>query len=409
MQSKPIYLTFCAGAILLSLFGSYAIPRLEASNSQEVSPLAAAASNGAVAKGYIKQGHDVDEASLSKMLPPPPLDALPYEVRTPLSNGWSVPVKKRWIWLPEDTQIAVKQLPDGTLNVTVPTGTKWWKEFYLETDKGVSLIERRIVLKTPTGWQFYTAHYQPDGTDNKITVHSGSGEAQRYLFQADEWLPTQSIATSLEVDFQDDRGKVYPYMFPGQTLCSACHVGAAGAYPNKSDDPDTAISAFGFHPNNLTPESYKALVERGWIIGGDLLLTQGYPLSETHVAPAGTEQQSDADSKTQQVVAVLRNNCLSCHNASNNAMGRTTGFILDPNKDYTTQELVTALNVKGKMFGDETNFIVTPGDPDHSEIMLRLMGLDGRRRMPPAEGGLPQPNDHFIDLVRSWILAVGPN
>jgi len=159
--------------------------------------------------------------------------------------------------------------------------------------------------------------------------------------------------------------------------------------------------AFGLHPNNLTPASLAALQSRGWLTGAELLLTPDYPLGQKPVL-------TDLEALTPQVVAALRNNCASCHNASPLALGHSTAFVLDPNRAYTTAELLAVLAGPGKMMGAATLPLVVPGDPDHSEIMLRLQGLDGRRRMPPAEGGLPEPEAQISALLRAWILAAGP-
>jgi hypothetical protein len=60
------------------------------------------------------------------------------------------------------------------------------------------------------------------------------------------------------------------------------------------------------------------------------------------------------------------------------------------------------------MMGEAGFPLVTPGDLAQSEIWLRLNGLEERRRMPPLEGGLPEPDPRMLELWRQWILAAGP-
>ncbi|MEM6284161.1 MAG: hypothetical protein AAF787_18355, partial [Chloroflexota bacterium] len=55
--------------------------------------------------GYPARGQDIDVRSFATRLPPPPLDALPYEVRNPLDNGPDVDVKRRWLWIPDGETI----------------------------------------------------------------------------------------------------------------------------------------------------------------------------------------------------------------------------------------------------------------------------------------------------------------
>jgi mono/diheme cytochrome c family protein len=355
---------------------------------------------------YPISGAELNPNLFALRLPPPALDALPYDVREPLSNGTSVPVKRRWVWVPDGQSIIISQNEEGQIHVEVPVGTIWWKEFYIETDRGTFLIERRIITRvnpnssSPDGWAYYSSHYMPDGinTSEPLLLASTSEQAQQFMFAPDTWLPTQSETMPIEVRFEDARGLQYPYLFPGQSQCTACHNGASGAFPNVSEDP---ITVFGLHPNNLTSASYAALVERGWISGGDLLLNQTY--SDFTVSPA---HDGSFDDLTDRVVAVVRNNCASCHNASPNAAANFTAFIIDPNRDYTSTELLDLLSVNGRMMPDAYP-LVTPGQLEQSELWLRINGLEDRRRMPPREGGLPEINPNLVNLWRSWIIQSG--
>ena len=388
---------------LLFLLGAFIFPRGQFLLNGGVTT---ASSSQVPASAMLPFGRQIDDATLAQRLPPPPLDALPYEVRTPLSNGPDVVAKMRWLWVPDGQAITIAPAADGQINVTVPDGTKWWKEFYVKTDRGAFLVERRIVLKVPTrvdpsGWQLFTAYYLPDAAarTDEVSVASGSEAANEFYFEATEAMPPQSHAKAVRVHFQGPDGETYPYMLPGQNMCLACHNGASGAYPQGATDP---ILAFGLHPNNLTPASLAALEARSWLTGSAHLLNADYPLGQKPVV-------STLEALTPQVVAVLRNNCASCHNASPLALGHGTAFVLDPNRAYTTAELLAVLAVPGKMMGAATQPLVVPGDPDHSEIMLRLQGLEARRRMPPLEGGLPEPEAHVIELLRAWILAAAPS
>lgn len=354
------------------------------------------------APSYPATGSELNVSLFSLQLPPPSLDALPYDVREPLSNGDSVPVKKRWLWVPPGQQIVVSEGVDGRLNIDVPEGALWWKEFYVETDRGSFLIERRIIARVaasranPNGWAYYSAHYQsPDMGPEAVILDSGSTQASQFVLQPDEWIPTQNEALHQEIRFEDTRGVQYGYVFPGQTQCAACHNGAAGAYPNADDDP---IMVFGLHPNNLTAESFVALVERGWITNGEMLLSQP--------VVAHTEAVMPIDALTDDLVAVIRNNCASCHNASPHAAANFTRFIVDPNYAYGTDELRQLLSVEGAMMPNAKP-LVTPGRLDESEIWLRINGLEDRRQMPPVEGGLPDGDPDIIALFERWIIQSG--
>jgi hypothetical protein len=347
-------------------------------------------------RGYPLRGRDISALVLNTLLPPPPLDAQLYEVREQLSNGWTVPIKKRWLWVPEGQAIRLIRDSEGRPTLDIPSGTMWWKEFYMQVGEKQFLVERRITRRTQNGWTYYTSHHLPESAwqprfSGVVSLPMTADGAMNFVFAADQWLPTSVFQPDLTVRLEAD-GVEYPYVFPGRIQCAVCHDGAAGAYPNGTRDP---IAAFGLHPNNLTPESYRALVRRGWLVDTDALLTPDYP--------NGVPTAQDAfEAKTQELVAVIRNNCLSCHNPNPLAQGNITAFVLDPNRAYTGDELLEVLSVRGRMVSDPQP-LVTAGALDKSEVMLRLLGVEGRRRMPPVEGGLPDQDEHILALWREWI------
>lgn len=342
---------------------------------------------------YPQRGSEINTNLFGVQLPPPPLDALPYDVREPLSNGVAVPVKKRWLWVPDGQAIRV-----GATGFDVPVGTMWWKEFYAETDRATFLIERRIIQRVvpsarhPDGWAFYSSYHLPEGElVSPLLLASTGADAAPFMFSPTDWLPTQPRLDPLEVRFEDARGLQYAYVFPGQIQCQVCHAGATGAYPNADED---AVQVFGLHPNNLTPESFTALVARGWLVGAD----------QTNVPPVSAQPYADQsfDELTTTLTGVIRNNCASCHNPSPDAAASFTAFVVDPNADYSADALLALLSAPGMMVLD-AHPLVTPGDLMSSEIWLRLNGLEDRRRMPPVEGGLPDPDPAMLALWQAWI------
>jgi hypothetical protein len=348
--------------------------------------------------GYLSSGSEVDDSSLAQALPPPPLDAVPYEVRTPLFNGAEV-VKHRWLWVPEGEVITADTDVDGEIAVTVPVGTKLWKEFSLRTESGVHLVERRVIARVdpsvdPSGWRYFASHTDPalaeavEIDDGVIRADTSSATFDRFTWQPEDWLPTQTGGASELAFIEDD--DVHGYVFPGQANCSLCHGGAAGAYSPAGD----AMVAFALNPENLEPESLARIAARGWMRGSAVA---NIP------APDLARRPSEQDDRTARLVGYLRNNCASCHNTDEGAAARMTALHLDPNRKYSTAELADTLSTTAIMMGDRGLPLVEPGDPGRSEIMLRVEGLEGRRRMPPLEGGVPVPDAAFTSLLREWI------
>jgi hypothetical protein len=357
--------------------------------------------------GYPARGATIAQELLDHHLPPPPKDAVLYEVRHPLNNGPTVPVKKRWFWIPDGTKIRLSTV-DGKVAVKVPVGAMLWKEFYLRAGERTGLVERRILRKVADrdqengwllngGWRFYTSHHLPrradgkNGYENELTVPIG--EKAPYFFPPERWMPTQAKGAATFLTFTGGRGERYPYVFPGKTQCTVCHDGAAGGYGNPGARP---VLAFGPHPDNLTAASFQALVKRGWI-DAPVALAERY----------GEPSPPPADDRTGLLVAVFRNNCLSCHNGSARSIGRETGFVLEPGKDYTVEALRARLQRRSTVMGRLGLPVVAPGSPGQSELVLRLKGAAGRRRMPPAEGGLPDRDEALIKLASRWVAELG--
>lgn len=367
------------------------------------------------APGFPASGSRLDDGMLTHFLPPPPRDALAYDIRDPLRNGPSVPVKKRWLWLPAGTRMQAATGQDGLLSLRVPDGAKLWKEFYLGTPSGERLVERRILRKVADrdenngwlqngGWLLYAAHHLParadgvSGFDTDVREAWGSTAAEAFFFRPEAWLPTQQKGAMTALTLTVEGSKAIPYVFPGKTNCAVCHEGAPGAYA--SDDPRRAVLAFGAHPENITAASLKALIDRGWLTAPEPLMAHLRTLAEGLAAPPAPSAP-EADS-TPTMLGLLRNNCLSCHNSVAGAQGRDTAFVLTPGRPYTDAEILALFAKPSRIMGTLGHPVLVPAEPRRSEFILRLLGEEGRRRMPPTEGGVPEPDQELTQMALAW-------
>jgi hypothetical protein len=347
----------------------------------------------------------IDLAMLDREVPPAPADTVAYDIREPLRNGRAVERKSRWLYVPEGAKIRLARAASGKLTIAVPVGTMLWKEFYLRTAAGPRLVERRILRKVEPspekngglangGWRFWTAHFLPPSADG---VHGFSGVATdaldaegagRWIFQPEEWLPTREKSAMTQGVFKDQDGAAVSFVFPGKTNCEYCHAGAAASFEPSGED----VLSFGIHPENVTVDSLRAFVAKGWIDAPRELLDE-----------LTREPPPPADPATFKVTSMLRNNCLSCHNPSPRSAGRETAFSLEPGVAYTRAQLGERLAERARFVGPLGKPIVTPGKVEQSEILLRLRGEQGRRRMPPTEGGVPDPDLELGRIVEGWI------
>jgi len=91
----------------------------------------------------------------------------------------------------------------------------------------------------------------------------------------------------------------------------------------------------------------------------------------------------------EQIAPILERYCVSCHGSS-----KMQGKLA-----LHTPEAILA--------GGATGTAIEPGDPDNSEMLVRmLLPLTSRDHMPPKVR--PQPDEAAIDLIRRWIAAGAP-
>jgi Protein of unknown function (DUF1553)/Protein of unknown function (DUF1549)/Concanavalin A-like lectin/glucanases superfamily/Planctomycete cytochrome C len=78
---------------------------------------------------------------------------------------------------------------------------------------------------------------------------------------------------------------------------------------------------------------------------------------------------------------ILSDKCFSCHGP-------------DPGKRITKMRLDTETGAKS---------VITPGNPDHSEVYRRVSSANPGSRMPPAYAGKEKLTEQQITLIRQWI------
>lgn len=326
-----------------------------------------------------------------RWLPPAPADALPYEIAPPLFNGPDIAEKRRWLWVPPG-QVLREIRGAAGYQIKVPAGTRLWKEFWLTTGRGQQLVERRLIERVPdgqgfNGWRFYKAHYLPERPSHQLSAEEPL--AGEYFLSSDDWLPTQPPMRAVSLTLREQAGTERRYVFPGNTQCGTCHAGAQGFYPEGSGS-----LSFGLADLLRTQQMRAALLQRGWLVSEN---------------PPGEERPVSHDAlqaKTDRLVGVMRHNCLSCHNASPEAAARNTGFVLDPRREYSAQELWNLLSRRGVMQGTDTHPLVAPGTAHGGELFLRLRGEADRRRMPPSEGGVTSIHEVLLKQLEAWVDEV---
>lgn len=103
------------------------------------------------------------------------------------------------------------------------------------------------------------------------------------------------------------------------------------------------------------------------------------------VSQANGQAEDRVDYLTQ-VKPILKNFCYECHG-----------------EDRSRREADLRLDIKENAFADLGGYPnIAPGDPDDSELYIRVSSEFAEMRMPPYEAGT-QLTDEQIETIRLWI------
>ena len=289
---------------------------------------------------------------------------IPYDVNVPLwSDGAD---KQRFIALPERGRVEFSE----TESWKFPVGTVLVKTFFLDLDRvqpsDRRRLETRLFVHAPDGWHGYTYLWNDDETDAELL---------------DGWLSrTYSIRTAEGTDEQE-------WYFPSRSDCMACHTPSVGFVLGPNTRQLNHTFDYGTHRANQIEE----LDRRG-------VFTQNVsmPPARLESYPAWDSVSAPTD---ESIRAYLDVNCAMCHNPQGIAGGRPDLRYHTP----TAQKSLIGRNPGQGQIGPPGSRLVVPGDPERSELLLRISSRD-TRQMPPLATNVPDAR--AIELVRRWIAGL---
>lgn len=267
-------------------------------------------------------------------------DILPYSPRYPLwSDGAD---KARYMRLPPGTQIDT----DDMDNWVFPQGTKFWKEF----SQGGKLVETRLLEKVR------------DGKDGWLEMGYAWNEAGTDAVAAPDGV-INALGTIHDIPSQDD--------------CYFCHRSVR----------DTII---GFSAIQLSSADGRGLLS---ILARAGLLSRP-PLHEFQVPGQGAVQEA---------LGYLHGNCGHCHNDDSffhtKSVLRLRLRVSDTDPELTPTYR-TAIGVKMFHLINGTSMGVVPGQPEKSQLYVRMSLRDGNQ-MPPI--CTKRVDTEALATIRAWI------
>ena len=271
--------------------------------------------------------------------------------------------KRRWVRLPEGSQINVADLEKWDL----PVGTKFWKEFSFQG----RTVETRFLWQTRKGhWVFASYAWNEAQTNAQLASESG-------------------IANIADI------GDGKRHSIPSVTECRSCHdskrtetLGFNALQLSTDRDPNA------LHGEPLSGEmlTLKTLVDEN-------LITPTRPELVTN--PPRIEAGSPL---TRAALGYLSTNCGSCHNRESSIASLGLDLWQTFSAFECSAAIATTINKRGHWVvpeAQEASRIVNPGHPESSALVRRIKSRRPISQMPPI--GTVVVDRQAVDLLTSWV------
>ncbi|GIW45338.1 MAG: hypothetical protein KatS3mg077_2620 [Candidatus Binatia bacterium] len=295
----------------------------------------------------------------------------PYDLNTQLFSDYTN--KHRFVYLPPGTK--AKYDPQAAFDF--PVGTVIIKNFAYPFDlraphAGERLLETRLLIRREDGWIGLPYVWNAEETEARLKV---LGQPLR--------------VTAIQ---QDGREATYDYNVPNANQCKECHRESfknTGPIGTKARNLNKTFPYPSGEENQLTHWSRIGILE-------------GAPADPTLAPRAAVLEDPASGTVEQRARTYLDVNCAHCHNPAGAA--RTTGLYLGISE---TEPLKLGICKSPVAAGRGTGgfpYDITPGRPDQSILVFRMISLDPGIAMP--ELGRRRVHQEAIEVIREWIASL---
>ena len=293
---------------------------------------------------------------------------------TPVAGTIPYELKARTLTIPPGSKATYR--PEGVLDF--PVGTILSKTFAFPADSrqpevGVRLIETRILVHQPSGWEAYPYLWNDEQTEATL-------------------VPGGRV---LPVSFVDPKGdaRSFDYLVPSRNQCQQCHhlvdengaqllgpIGPKARYLNRNN-----VIA-GTDQNQLTYLANAGLLD-------------GLPGSPPRAPDAFDPASGDLESRAR---AYLDINCAHCHNTHGTAGITSRLFLQHDTTDRFSLGVCKRPGSAGGSLGGE--FDILPGDHARSILWHRIDTTESGKMMPQIGRALAHVEGS--QLIADWIDAM---
>ncbi|AKV03945.1 hypothetical protein AKJ09_10608 [Labilithrix luteola] len=295
-----------------------------------------------------------------------------YELNSVLFSDYAL--KSRTITIPPGSK-AVYQ-PESVLEF--PVGTIFSKTFAFPADLrspdvGVRVVETRILIHQPSGWEAYPYLWNDQQTEASL-------------------VPGGRVVKVSLVDLQGATQN-FDYLVPSRNQCQQCHhllddagkqvmhpIGPKARYLNRNN----AIE--GTEQNQLTYLANAGVLD-------------GLPADPPRAPNALDPSTGDVESRAR---AYLDINCAHCHNTHGTAGTTSRLFLQHDMTDAFSLGVCKRPGSAGGSLGGE--FDLLPGDHEHSILWNRIHTTESGKMMPQIGRALSHVEG--VQLIAEWIDAM---
>jgi len=298
----------------------------------------------------------------------PAANVVRYDLVTPLFSDHAL--KFRAVYVPTGEKIAFE--PHEALRF--PVGSALIKTFAFPADfrkpgEAIRVIETRLLLRRPDGWQALAYVWNEDQSDAELKV----------------------AGKKVPVEFVDREGRPvsFTYSVPNRNQCKACH------------DLNDEIVPLGPKARNLNRETdhggrafnqLEAWVDRG-------ILADLAPLAVVERAANWADRSEPLEARARSWLDV---NCGHCHRDGGPASN--SGLFLDAGEaDPVRLGIGKRPAAAGRGAGDRL-FDIVAGEPDRSILLYRVESTEPGVMMP--ELGRHLADLDATALIRAWIASL---
>jgi uncharacterized repeat protein (TIGR03806 family) len=292
----------------------------------------------------------------------------PYLLTQALFSDYAL--KQRFVYLPPGQ--AVTYQADETF--AFPVGAVLIKTFaypadFRRPDDNLQLLETRLLVHKPTGWEGATYLWNAAQTEAKLAI-AGADFPASFL---------DAAGAPRSVDWHA----------PNKNQCKGCH---------SVDGKITPIGPKARFLNRPGPDGVNQIA--AWAASGRL--TNAPAPDQAPRTPAPDDAASPLDTRAR---AYLEINCAHCHNPRGPA--NNSGLDLRSIQHAPALWGVGKRPVAAGRASAGLDFAIEPGKPDRSILVYRMTSTDPGEMMP--ELGRSLVHTEGLALVRQWIAEMGYN